>query len=158
MGETVLPLVLLAMLGLLLLAAGIEDARQRTISNRTNLAVALLAPAWWWTQGYALWPGVGVQLMLAAVVFAVFAGMFALGAMGGGDVKLIAALALWLPITPLLGLLMVMSLAGGVVTLLMMAERRLHGKTGQLEIPYGVAIAFAGLLSLREPIINHLAR
>jgi prepilin peptidase CpaA len=50
-----------------------------------------------------------------------------------------------------------MSIAGGVVTLIMMAERRLHGRTGQLEIPYGVAIAFAGLLALREPIINQLA-
>jgi prepilin peptidase CpaA len=64
---------------------------------------------------------------------------------------------LWLPVMPLLVLLMVMSLAGGAVTLVMMAERRLHGRTGQLEIPYGVAIAFAGLLALREPIINQLA-
>jgi prepilin peptidase CpaA len=157
MGETVLPLGLLAVLGLLLVAAGIEDARRRTISNWTNLAVALLAPLWWWTQGYALWPDVAAQVALAAVVLLVFAGVFAIGAMGGGDVKLIAALALWLPIMPLLGLLMVMSIAGGVVTLIMMAERRLHGRTGQLEIPYGVAIAFAGLLALREPIINQLA-
>lgn len=156
MGD-ILPLGLLAALGLLLLAAGIEDARRRTISNWTNLAVAALAPAWWWTQGYGLWPDVGLQLALAATVFAVFAGMFAIGAMGGGDVKLIGAVALWLPVMPLLGLLMVMSLAGGAVTLLMLAERRLQGKSGQLEIPYGVAIAFAGLLSLREPIINQLA-
>jgi prepilin peptidase CpaA len=157
MGETVLPLGLLGLLGLLLLAAGIEDARQRTISNWTNLAVALLAPAWWWSQGYALWPDVALQLALAAVVLAIFAGVFAIGAMGGGDVKLIAALALWLPLQPLLALLMVMSIAGGAVTLLMMVERRLHKKSGQLEIPYGVAIAFAGLLALREPIINQLA-
>ena len=157
MGETVLPLGLLALLGLLLLAAGIEDARERTISNWTNLAVAVLAPAWWWSQGYTLWPDVGLQLMLAAMVLLIFAGVFAIGAMGGGDVKLIVALALWLPLMPLLGLLMVMSIAGGVVTLIMMIERRLHGKTGQLEIPYGVAIAFAGLLALREPIINQLA-
>ena len=31
------------------------------------------------------------------LVFALFAIAFALGAMGGGDVKLVAALALWLP-------------------------------------------------------------
>ncbi|HEU0044059.1 A24 family peptidase [Sphingomonas sp.] len=157
MGETVLPLSLLALLGLLLLAAGIEDARQRTISNWTNLAVALLAPAWWWSQGYALWPDVAMQLALAFVVLLIFAGVFAIGAMGGGDVKLIAALALWLPLMPLLALLMVMSLAGGAVTLIMMIERRLHNTSGQLEIPYGVAIAFAGLLALREPIINQLS-
>ena len=34
---------------------------------------------------------------MAAAVFGLFAVAFALGAMGGGDVKLIAALALWLP-------------------------------------------------------------
>ena len=148
---------LLAVLGCLLLAAGIEDARARTISNWTNLAVALLAPVWWWAQGYGLWPDAVLQLVLAGAVLLVFAGAFALGAMGGGDVKLIAALALWLPLQPLLTLLTVMSIAGGVVTLLMMAERRVRRTTGVLEVPYGVAIAFAGLLALREPIINHLA-
>ena len=157
MGETVLPLVLLAVLGLLLLAAGIEDARQRTISNWTNLAIAALAPVWWWAQGYTIWPDVPLQLLLAAIVLGVFAGMFVLGAMGGGDVKLIAALALWLPLFPMLTLLIVMSLAGGAVTVVMMIERRLRRTEGVLEVPYGVAIAFAGLLALREPIINQLA-
>jgi prepilin peptidase CpaA len=157
MGVPALSIGLLAALALLLIAAGGEDARKRTIANATNAAVALLAPLWWWAQGYALWPDVAVQLALGAVVFAVFAGFFALGAMGGGDVKLIAALALWLPPAPMMQLLLVMSVAGGAVTLLMMAERKLHRKTGALEIPYGVAIAFAGLLALREPIINQLA-
>lgn len=156
MGD-VLPLGLLGALALLLLAAGVEDAHRRTISNWTNAAVAALAPAWWWAQGYALWPDVPLQLLVGGVALLVFAAVFAAGAMGGGDVKLIAALALWLPLFPFLTLLMVMSLAGGAVTLIMMAERRLHRKSGQLEIPYGVAIAFAGLLSLREPIINYLA-
>ncbi|WP_425228105.1 A24 family peptidase [Sphingomonas sp.] len=157
MGESVLPLALLAVLALLLLAAGVEDARQRTIANGLNAAIALLAPAWWWATGYALWPDVPLQLLLAAAALAAFAGLFAAGAMGGGDVKLIAALALWLPFAPFLRLLMVMSLAGGAVTLIMMVERRLHRKSGALEIPYGVAIAFAGLLALREPIFNQLA-
>jgi prepilin peptidase CpaA len=154
MGGSVLSLGLAAVLAILLLAAGIEDARRRTISNWTNLAVASLAPAWWWSQGYTLWPDVAWQLLLATVVFAVFASVFAIGAMGGGDVKLIAALALWLPLQPMVSLLMVMSIAGGVVTLLMMADRRLRRAGGILEVPYGVAIAFAGLLALREPLIN----
>lgn len=157
MGGHVLTIGLLTSLAVLLLAAGVEDARRRTISNWTNLAVAVLAPLWWWDQGYRLWPDVAVQLLLAAIVFAVFVGVFAIGAMGGGDVKLIGALALWLPLGPMLNLLIVMSLAGGVLTLGLMAERRMRRATGILEIPYGVAIAFAGLLALREPIINQLA-
>lgn len=157
MGVNILSVGLLLALGGLLLAAGIEDARKRTIANGTNAAVALMAPAWWWAQGLALWPDVPLQLAFAAIILMVFAGAFALGMMGGGDVKLIAALALWLPVGPFLTLLMVMSLAGGAVTLLMMAERRLWPSEAALEIPYGVAIAFAGLLALREPILNQLA-
>ena len=157
MGGTVLSLGLLATLGALLLAAGIEDARRRTIQDMTNIAIAALAPVWWWAQGYALWPDVAMQLLIAGVAFAFFLGAFALGQMGGGDVKLIAALALWLPLQPLMSLLMVMAIAGGVVTLLMMVDRRVRRATGPVEIPYGVAIAFAGLLALRQPIINQLA-
>ena len=157
MGVTVLSIGLLLVLGALLLAAGIEDARRRTIANGTNAAVALLAPIWWWSQSYTLWPEVSLQILFAIVVLLVFAGAFALGMMGGGDVKLIAALALWLPVAPFLSLLIVMSLVGGAVTILMMIERRLAPKEGALEIPYGVAIAFAGLLALREPILNQLA-
>ncbi len=157
MGANVLSIGLLLVLGGLLLAAGIEDARRRTIANGVNAAIAALAPAWWWAQGYAPWPDMALQFALAMVMLALFAGAFALGMMGGGDVKLIAALALWLPVGPFLTLLMVMSLVGGAVTLLMIVERRLAPKEGVLEIPYGVAIAFAGLLALREPILNQLA-
>ena len=153
----ILSLGLLALLGALLLAAGIEDARRRTIQDTTNIAIAALAPLWWWAQGYALWPDVPVQLLIAAVAFLFFLGAFAIGQMGGGDVKLIGALALWLPLQPLMSLLIVMALAGGVVTLLMMVERRVRRSTAPAEIPYGVAIAFAGLLALREPIFNQLA-
>lgn len=157
MGASVISVGLLFALGALLLAAGIEDARRRTIANGTNAAVALLAPAWWWAQGYTLWPDVALQLVLAALVLALFAGAFALGMMGGGDVKLIAALALWLPVVPFLNLLIVMSIVGGAVTVLMMVESRFAPKEGALEIPYGVAIAFAGLMALREPILNQFA-
>lgn len=157
MGDNVISVGLLLALGGLLLAAGIEDARRRTIANGTNAAVALLAPAWWWAQGYALWPDMALQLVLAVVVLALFAAAFAAGMMGGGDVKLIAALALWLPLVPMLNLLIVMSLAGGAVTLLMMAERRWRSGEGVLEVPYGVAIAFAGLLALHEPNLNKWA-
>lgn len=157
MGANVLSVGLLIALGGLLLAAGIEDARRRTIGNATNAAVALLAPAWWLAQGYSLWPDVALQIVLGAIALAFFAGAFALGMMGGGDVKLIAALALWLPVGPFLTLLMVMSVAGGAVTVLMMIERKVAPKESALEIPYGVAIAFAGLLALRQPILNQLS-
>lgn len=142
---------------LLLVSAGVEDARRREIANWKNAAIALLAPLWWWGNGLALWPDVAMQLGVALAVFAVFAAAFAMGWMGGGDVKLIAALALWLPADALLRMLVVMSVAGGVLTLAMLVDRRWRREPGPPEVPYGVAIAVAALLAIREPVFNHFA-
>ncbi|WP_332908713.1 A24 family peptidase [Sphingomonas mollis] len=140
----------------LLLSAGIEDARTREIANRKSAALVLLAPLWWWANGATLWPGVPLQLALSLAALGVFAFAFHIGAMGGGDVKLIAALSLWLPLHLFVTMLVVMSLAGGAVTLAMIVERRLKrgDPAGAVEVPYGVAIAIAGILTLREPILN----
>ena len=143
-----LPIALPATLVLLLLSAGIEDARRREIANWKNAAIALLAPVWWWAAGYMLWPDVAAQLMLAIVVFALFCGAFVLRQMGGGDVKLIGALALWLPLGPLVWMLAAMSIAGGALTLVMLAERAWRRGAAPVEVPYGVAVAAAALLCL----------
>lgn len=142
-------------LALLLVSAGIEDARVREIANWKNAVIALLAPVWWVAIGLEPWPGMVLQLGVATLVFAAFCVAFHFGQMGGGDVKLIGALALWLPPLPLMTMLLVMSIAGGVITLLIAVEHKMKKKQGVIEIPYGVAIAFAGLLSLREPVLNH---
>jgi prepilin peptidase CpaA len=145
--DNLLIAALAVMLGGLLVAAGIEDARTREIANTKNAAIALLAPLWWWAMGLG-WAGAGVQLLVAAIVFAVFVGAFACGWMGGGDVKMIAALALWLPLGSLLDMLMLMSVLGGAITLVMVIERRWQRRIGAVEVPYGVAIAVAALLAL----------
>lgn len=148
--STILPSALLAALALLLLVASWGDLRARTIPNGLNLAIALLAIPFWWASGLALWPDIALQLAVAILVFAIFAGAFAIGAMGGGDVKLIGALALWLPWQAVLGLLVIMSLAGGALTIAMLIRKRLARSEAPLEIPYGVAIAFAGLWLISE--------
>ncbi|MCG7348166.1 A24 family peptidase [Sphingomonas sp. ACRSK] len=145
---------LLLALVVLLLSAGIEDVRTREIANWKNALIALLAPGWWMASGLSLWPGVAIQLAVAVAVFGLFVGAFWLGQMGGGDVKLIGALALWLPPQPLLWMLVLMSLLGGALTLLMVADKLLRKKKQLPEIPYGVAIAMAALLVIREPILN----
>lgn len=154
MGELFVTLLLVA-LALLLVSAGIQDARTREIANWKNAAIALMAPLWWWANGLALWPDMALQLGIATLVFGFFLGAFALGQMGGGDVKMIGALALWLPVQPLVWMLVLMSLIGGGLTLLMVIERKVRPtRGGPVEIPYGVAIAIAALLVLREPIFN----
>lgn len=152
------PTILLGALVLLLVSAGVQDARTREIANWKNAAIALLAPAWWWANGLAPWPDMAIQLGVAAVAFALFAIAYALGQMGGGDVKMIGALALWLPVQMLAWMLLLMSLLGGVLTLAMLAEHRLRRRgDAPIEVPYGVAIALAGLLILREPIFNQFS-
>lgn len=150
----ILAVLLPAVLGLLLVSAGIQDLRMREISNAKNAAIALLAPLWWLSIGLDPWPGMAIQLGVALVVFAIFIGAFALGQMGGGDVKLIGALALWLTPLKLLDMLMAMAIAGGVLTLIFLIDRRWHRRDGPVEVPYGVAIAVAGLLALSEPLLN----
>lgn len=143
-----------ACLGVLLVSAGVEDARTREIANWKNAAIALLAPVWWFAIGLDPWPMMAIQLGVALFVFALFCGAFALGQMGGGDVKLIGALALWLTPMNVMNMLIVMSIAGGALTIVFLLDHKLLRREGAIEIPYGVAIALAGLLALREPLVN----
>ena len=149
--------LLLGALALLLVVAAVIDVRTFTISNRLNLTVALLAPVFWWSSGLDPWPNAAVQVGVAAGVFALLAAAFYIGMMGGGDVKLAAALALWFPPGATLHFLVLMSLAGGLLTLVVVAAHRLRSKVGRPEIPYGVAIAAGGLMILAQRFLNQFA-
>lgn len=153
MGEFA-PVILLGLLVLILVSAGIEDARIREISNWKNAAIALLALPWWFAMGLNPWPDMAIQLGVALGVFALFAAAFHFGMMGGGDVKMITALALWFPFDKLVSLIVIMSLVGGALTLVMLIDKWIRRRSEQPEIPYGIAIAIAALLTLREPIFN----
>ena len=149
--------MLLGLLAILLVVAAVVDVRTFTISNWLNLAVALLAPLYWLSIALPLWPHVAIQLAVGAGVFAVLAGAFYAGMMGGGDVKLAAALALWFSPASTIKFLVLMSIAGGVVTLFAVALHRARRKSGRPEIPYGVAIAFGGLVILTQRFLNQFA-
>ena len=135
-------------LAIALLVAAFTDIRRRQIDNWLNAAIALGAPVFWWASGLSLWPGVAIQIAGAVATFAVLAGLFALRAMGGGDVKLLTALALWLPGMLFLRLLIVMALLGGVLTIGLGMWHISRRRKDRLKIPYGVAIALAGLWTL----------
>ncbi len=146
--------ILLIALAALLVVAAVIDVRTFTISNRLNAAVALLAPLYWFSIGLPLWPDVAIQLALGLGVFILLAAAFWAGMMGGGDVKLAAALALWFSPPSTLKFLVLMSLAGGVLTLVVVVMHRVRGREGRPEIPYGVAIAFGGLAILAQRFLN----
>jgi prepilin peptidase CpaA len=174
-----LNLVLVGALAALLIRAAISDARSFTISNRLCLAVAALAPLYIITRvampGQEFLGG-SVKLHLLATVgitiavFAVSSVFFATGLMGGGDVKLMTAVSLWTGPQWTLAFLFITALAGGVVTLAVLArayiKRRFSPETSQIvknsdsilrktQVPYGLGIAVGGLFAATK--IGHAA-
>ena len=148
-----------ALFPLSLLAAARSDWRTLQIPNRLILVllagfppVALLnsltASEWLSHLGAAM------------TLFAAGAGLFALGLWGGGDAKLLPAAGLWLGWQPLPRFLLVMSMTGGLLALLALAMRAVPAgrrhflAAGQL--PYGVAIAAAGLDGWLAAILQRL--
>ena len=145
---------LIAILAAMLIVAATGDLRTRTIPNWLNGVIALGAIPFWIAVGLSAWPDMAIQIGVAAVVFALFAIAFHLGAMGGGDVKMVAALSLWLPLGAVIKLLVIMSIAGGVLTVAMLVRHRLAKSGKALEVPYGVAIAFGGFWLIAERFLN----
>lgn len=152
-----LPIALHAMLAAALVWAIVGDVKRREIPNWLVAGIASAAPMYWWASGMAPWPDMAIRVGVALMVFILFAGVFFIGAMGGGDVKLIGALALWFPFHELAWLLIAMSLAGCALTLGYWAWHRLSKALGKLEVPYGVAIAVGAFWVLGERYLNHFA-
>ena len=142
---------LLAALAIALLVAAFTDLRNRRIGNWLTGTIALGAPLFWWSSDMPLWAdpwiqtSVVAQLGVALVTFTVLAVLFALRAMGGGDVKLLTALALWIAPLPFFRLLLMMALLGGVLTLGFGAWHVMRRQREKLAVPYGVAISLAAL-------------
>lgn len=142
--------ILVAILAAMLIVAAFGDLRARIIPNWLNAAIAVTAIPYWWLSGLAFWPDIMLQIALAAGLFGLFAALFAIGGIGGGDVKLIGAIALWLPLMAMVKLLVIMAMVGGLLSLLMLVRHRLKRGEGEPEVPYGVAIAFAGMWLIGE--------
>jgi prepilin peptidase CpaA len=157
--------LLLGLLAVALIYAAIVDVRTFTISNGLNAAVALAAPLYWWSIGLPLWPDAAIQVAVAAAVFVALAVTFYMGMMGGGDVKLAAALALWFKPITTVKFLVIMSLAGGLLTLIVLLIHKKRGKPpvdgdsepARPEVPYGVAIAVGALWILAQRFLNQFA-
>jgi len=150
--------ILLGLLAALLVAAAVMDLRSRIIPNWLCLTIAVMAPLFWWAAGIEFYPDAIGRLGAALAIFLLFFGIFCLGGMGGGDVKLGGAIAMWF--TPALSLtfMVITSLAGAVVSIAAWIHhtkiKRAEGKT---VVPYGVAIAFAGLAILTQRFLNQFA-
>ncbi len=154
----VLEILVLGLFPAAMAFAAASDLVSMTISNRVSLAliIGFFLVAWLTGMG---WADIGRHLLAGAVVLVVAFIFFARGWIGGGDAKLAAATGLWLGFSHLMEYLLISSFAGGVLTLILLQLRtlpmpqilakqqwiaRLHNfETG---IPYGIALALAGLL------------
>jgi prepilin peptidase CpaA len=137
---TTSPTWLVIVLMLTLAAAAIEDAARLRISNLTCGVVFVTALVAMALHGFSLSLWQNAVVCIAILVLGLPA--FAAGWFGGGDVKLLAALGLWLNLQAALSLIAAVFIAGGVVALLFIAvrlARRDRRKNGR--IPYGLAIA-----------------
>lgn len=150
-----LPLLLNYGLFLCLLFILWSDLRHRMISNSRVLIIAGLALADWLVQPGFGWDAalVRIGLMLGAV--GLFCIPFLMNWMGGGDVKLFAALALWCDPDKYLQLLLVISLCGVPLSLCALVWRRWMTASAHDYVPYGIAITLGAIWVLCQPVINH---
>jgi prepilin peptidase CpaA len=153
-----------------MLFAAISDMVSMTIANRVSVilvaAFALLAPL----TGMD-WATYGMHFAAGAMVLAVTFSLFALGGMGGGDAKLLAATAVWMGFGILLLQYLVLgAVFGGLLTLAILKYRSSpvsvltgrnlflrHFADEKTGIPYGVALGVAGLLVYPETALMQWA-
>ncbi|WP_035978755.1 prepilin peptidase [Bradyrhizobium sp. th.b2] len=150
---------------LLLLYVATIDVATRLIRNEICLALALLGIV----SQLASPMQVAQSLIAAAILFLLLLVIYTRGSIGGGDVKLLVALAVGLPLAGVVQLLTVTALAGGVLALAHLVMRNLpyprlapagssfarrvyaverwrHLRHAPL--PYGVAIACGGIWTI----------
>jgi len=70
------------------------------------------------------WPAIVWPVLAGVAMFLLGAGLFAFGLFGGGDVKLVAAMALWTGFADLPRFLLIMAAAGGLLGLVLLLKRR----------------------------------
>lgn len=143
--------------------AAVSDLLSMTIANRVSviLIVTFLAVA---PFAGMEWSAIGAHLATGAVLLAVTFLLFSLGAMGGGDAKLLASTGLWFGFgMPLVEYLVTAAVIGGILTFAIILFRGsamavLGGQIGFLRklgstdegIPYGIALGIAGLLTFPD--------
>jgi prepilin peptidase CpaA len=143
---------------LLLIAAGWQDLRSMRIANSVSLAI-VGTYAIWASAGLAAgklsFVGVALAIVCAGGLFAIGVLAFAAGALGGGDVKLVAAAGLYAGLPLMTEFLTVTALVGGLLGLAILAGApvgpALPASNGTIRarlrggLPYGPAIGAGGV-------------
>lgn len=146
------PFTIQLLLALLLAGAAIQDVARRKIPNWFCLAVAALAIVAAIIVGptLALWQ----NAVIFAALLAVGVPLFAAGWLGGGDVKLLAALGLWANFAAIFPLLAGILITGGVLAAVSLFVRRKPAAGRSRGVPYGVAIAVGAAIVMLPPTLT----
>lgn len=170
----ILSLVMLGIFLIAMLSAALSDLTSYTIPNWISLfLLAAFFPVIIYltlmTESYS-WADFGWHMIVGIGSLIVMMAMFAFGWIGGGDAKLFAATAFWWMPSDLLTYTVYTTLAGGVLALMLMFGRRFLpvriATTGwvhrllreEKKMPYGLALAFAAMLTLPKSALYLAAR
>ena len=142
--------------------AAFSDLFTMTISNRVSIALVVA----FFCLAFALQvplSDIGQHILCGLAVLVLTFLFFSFHWIGGGDAKLASATALWLGFDHLLDYSVYAALLGGALTIAILALRRwplpsalvTHGWIARLHnrdsgVPYGIALAIAGLLLYPE--------
>ena len=162
MGNQVINLVAIIVFPLAMIFGALWDLTTMTIPNwlTVSLAAAFVAVVPFAGMGMEQ---IGWHLVAGGVALAAGMTLFGFGFIGGGDAKFVAAAALWIGWSDLLGYLIVASIFGGALTHAILGFRRLplpqvlarQAWVARLHdhregVPYGIALALAGLVIFRD--------
>jgi len=151
------PSYMIDALYILLLLAALMDIWLLRIANFFPVAIVILFCGWVYSCGFdrALWQNVAMfGATLAGATF-----LFSRGWFGGGDAKLLAAIALWFDFTGGAAFFLYVSLGGALLALTFMLLRRLlppslaekhdiRALKARGPIPYGIAISAGAALAI----------
>ena len=162
MAERILELPIVLLYAYCICYAIVSDIRELRVPNWIPIALVLgFAP-------YAIWSWNELQLpmrlVVVAIIFCISFIFYYMRLLGGGDVKLLSSISLWVAPVDILAFVILMGLIGAALALALMLMRKLFGRDGPLArvrvppsvarcmrqgvCPYGAAIGLAGLVML----------
>ena len=140
--------------------ASMKDMASLTIPNWVNAGIALTfipAAITAYIVGDVGLAAIGWHILTGLVVFIICFALFAVGAFGGGDAKMIPAIALWMGPAGMMPFLFGTTVAGGILALSVLMARKsipeafapgfvratMQDGNG---VPYGVAITVGAIV------------
>ncbi|MEH6474136.1 MAG: prepilin peptidase [Sneathiella sp.] len=150
-----------------MLYAAFTDWTTRRIPNKLSLCLVVLFGT------FTLMPGcvedVMPHMLVSLGMLLILLPVYAMGKMGGGDVKLLVASGLWMGNDQITEFILYVSFAGAVLTLILISENLrniwewgaaqvgLQSTGGAASkatgIPYGVAISFGGIVLIYKSYV-----